>query len=420
AINLVWFFPVIFYLSLHLTTPHNVLILLTCAVVFASLSYLRDCIPAFHLIILSLAGLAIHALLGAPLFIFVLAILILKKIQKLKVSFLIFYLVGLTFLFPVLFSLYFLLTNNPLPEISNPLRHVYSFLELFRQPYWYKPNAPFLWELLYHWQRILPVLIGLGACISFLFVAKKKKLDELYLLFLFSFIGLWGGAFLLRSWIIFPNVGVFEQGDYPLRLVKSSIIFLIPFLMYGAYMCGMYIHKKITDIPKVSVLIKFFGLFVLSIFITVSLYLAYPQQNAKAHFPGYNVTHADFEAARWIHQQNENYDYIVLSNPLTAIAAMTEYGFPKYFETSAGLHSYYSIPTGAPLFKLYQRMLYEGQEREYMEEAMEFAGVNKSYFVVSSFWSRFDQIVEGAQKSANSWQIIDNGKIWIFLYLKNE
>ncbi len=418
AINLTWVLPIIFYISLHLTTPHNVLLLLFILTMFATLAFMNDRLPSMVPLILGVAGLGIHALLGAPIFLFVLAALILKKYKKFRTTLLVSYTVILIFLFPALFTLFFLLTGKPLPHLSNPFNHIYPFFDLFRLPYWYEERSAIFWEIIYFMQRVLPIIITFGSVMSFLYIAKKKKIADIHILFLLSFIGFWIGAFLLRSWVVFPDVGAYEQGDYPLRLIKSSIIFLLPWLMYGVYVLIDWIKQKTDEkyYERGQRVLYVFFICVCAIVITRSFYFSYPQENKKVHFPGYNVTKADFEAARWIDNDNTEYNYIVLSNPLTAIAAMTQFGFPKYFETANGLHSYYSIPAGGRLFGIYQKMLYEGQRREHMIEAMDFARVDKSYFVVSSFWSNFKQIVEGAKKTADSWEVIDNGRIWIFVY----
>ena len=110
------------------------------------------------------------------------------------------------------------------------------------------------------------------------------------------------------------------------------------------------------------------------------------------------------------------YDYIVLSNQLTSAAALTEYSFAKYFNTEKGELFYYAIPTGGPLYQEYGHMLYEGQKRTYMETAMDLVGVQTAYFVVSEYWANADDIIEGAKQTADSWHVIDDGKIWIFVY----
>ncbi|HCM53372.1 MAG TPA: hypothetical protein DIS59_00280 [Candidatus Magasanikbacteria bacterium] len=63
-------------------------------------------------------------------------------------------------------------------------------------------------------------------------------------------------------------------------------------------------------------------------------------------------------------------------------------------------------------------MLYEGQQREFMEAAMDLVNVDTSYFVVNSYWANADEIIDGAKKTADNWQSIDDGAVWIFTYRK--
>ena len=79
---------------------------------------------------------------------------------------------------------------------------------------------------------------------------------------------------------------------------------------------------------------------------------------------------------------------------------------------------YYAIPSGSPLARLFDKMLYEGQKREYMEEAMRVAEVPHAFFVVPSYWDRADSIVRGAKATADAWTEITRGRttLWIFTY----
>ena len=148
----------------------------------------------------------------------------------------------------------------------------------------------------------------------------------------------------------------------------------------------------------------------------LSFYLSYPQRNPKARFPGLNITVSDFKAIKWIHNRHSEYDYIVLSNQLISAAALTKYSFAKYFNTPTGEIFYYSVPTGSLLYQQYGKMLYEGQKRQYMIDAMNLVGVKKAYFILNSYWAGFDKIKKGAEQTADSWTVIDEGKVWIFEY----
>lgn len=409
----VWLIPFIPFLSLHLTTPHNVVLLFSILLVFFSFGYLHNQVHAKVLLLLALATICTHPLVGAPMFVFTLAIIIIKKIAKNKpaiISILILLFVVLAISLPAMFILNNIRTGAGLPQFGNPLLSANKFFELFARPYWYAKNTPLIYELLYFWQTLIVPGTIIISLIGFILYQKKEQGLLLYI-FPISAFGFVVSAWLLRSWIVFPDVVSYEQGDFPLRLIKASILFLLPFAGYFLYSLIFwgenYKFKKIFLI-KILVL----G----SALLMVSFYLSYPQRNIKARFPGLNVTESDFKAVEWIHNRHDDYNYIVLSNQLVSAAALTEYSFAKYFDTPNGEIFYYSVPTGGLLYQQYGKMLYEGQKREYMVDAMDLVGVSKAYFVINSYWANFDQIVAGAKKSADAWLILKDGKVWIFEY----
>ena len=61
-------------------------------------------------------------------------------------------------------------------------------------------------------------------------------------------------------------------------------------------------------------------------------------------------------------------------------------------------------------------MIYEGQKQQFMQEAMELTKTDIAYFVLPSYWHKAKSIAEGAKKTADSWQSIDNANILIFTY----
>jgi len=207
-------------------------------------------------------------------------------------------------------------------------------------------------------------------------------------------IGLIIDAWILRSVIVFPNVIVYEQGDYPLRLLKSSLLFLIPFAMYGLYTLYTF---AIDAIKNKKQLVKISSVILISILLTLSFYLSYPQKNPKARFPGFNVSQSDVNAVHWIHDRHTDYEYIVLDNQLVSAAALTEYSFAQNFNSTLGELFYYAVPTGGPLYQYYGKMMYEGQKREYIKEAMDLAGVDTAYFVVNKYWANSEKIITGAK-----------------------
>jgi hypothetical protein len=407
----VWIIPFVPFLNgyLHLTTPFNIAFLFAILTVFATLAYLKNKLSMSVPLLLSASALACHVLVGAPIVVFVAGALALKKWEyhRATVRSVIVSTGGAILLIvPILFTIRNITLGLGLPSLAaSPIAH---FFNLFMRPYWYANTAPRIFELLYGWAWcIVPAVIFLGLFGMYI----KKDERHIHLFFLTGAASVFFSAWLLRSFIVFPDVAAYEQGDFPLRLIKLSLIFLLPFAMYGTY----GITKKIA--VRKLLLIIFYTLFAGAL--TLSLYLAYPQHNPKSRFPGLNVTASDVKTATWIHNQHQEYDYVVLANQLVSAAALKTYSFAHYFQTEHGELFYYSIPTGGALYQEYGRMLYEGQKRKYMEATMDLVDVDTAYFVLNSYWANAEDIIEGAKKTADRWHTIDDGALWIFVYERN-
>lgn len=409
---LFWLFPFLYFLSPHQTTPHNLVSLFFLIALFIGLPALYKKISFLPLWILSFAALATHPLLGVPLLLFLSALYVLTRTEQKKLSAPILFCYALLIIFfpTAMFAVNNYLGGFGLPTLTNPFAEIGKFIELLQLPYWYAKSSAWMFELLYLWQRcITPLVLILGA-IGFFLQKNKPRASYVYLISFISFIL---SAWLLRSWIVFPNVAGPEQGNYPMRLLWTSPLFLLPWAMYAAerfitYLFGFAKNK----------LMLFCFITVGALIMMVSLYFSYPQRNIKARFPGYNVTTSDFNAVAWIHEQHAEPKYIVLSNPLVSVAALTKYGFLKHYQTPKGELFYYAIPSGGPLYDYYSKMLYEGQKKEFMIEAMNLTGTDTAYFVLNSYWGNADKIIEGAKKTADSWHVIDDGNVWIFTYTK--
>lgn len=414
SLNVVFVLLFVYFFSLHLTTPFNVLILLTILGIFTTLEYIHthnNTILGLT-ILMALSGLLIHPLLGAPLVWFVLCAWLSVRYQP-KQWFYVLYAIGMTAIVPVLFMVFLYITRHIIPHFSNPFTKISVFAHYWQWPFWYIKTTSYFWNLLYVWEWCIPVIVLIIGIYGYVRSPKPRAT-----LFFCSSIALALSSFLLRSWVIFPDVHATEQGDYPLRLLKGALMFVLPWTMYG-------IWKIITEYASILANTKWYrtalvsSFFSAALLLTISWYLSYPQWNPKVHFPGYNVSAADFQAVEWIHTDNQTYNYIVLTNPITAVAALEKYSFAKYFNTNQGELSYYSIPTGGPLYTIYTQMWMEGQTRATMEQAMDIVGVDKAYFVIPSYWTNFKNIVAGAKKTANSWREFDNGQLYVFTYLRD-
>ncbi len=418
--QLFWVLGMIPFFYFHLTTPHTLVVLFTLILVFFM------CLPApqrpnWILWLISATAVATHALIGVPLlcivFFFTLHEYKWFSSSKKKYTLLLFVLLSaLTLVLPLLFTANALRIHAPLPELHNPFAKIKDFVELFQRPYWYETKIiPFL-EPLYIFERLLiPGLIFLAAL--GLFVSKKQKNFSLHIFLWTVFVGFILSSFALRTTITFPDVIAYEQKDYPIRLLKVSILFLIPSVVVA-------LHFLIDTLQKIKLVQKFsfawskIAIGTAAFLLTAVLYLSYPQNNAKVHFPGFHVTLADHKAVEFIHARHSDYNYIVLANQLVSVAALEKYSFAKYFQTPAGELFYYAIPTGGKLYDFYYSMIYKGQKREYMDAAMDLVGVKTAYFVVDSYWKNADKIVTAAKQSADEWYEIEGGKVWILVYTK--
>lgn len=406
--------------SLHLTTPYNLVLLLTFLIITTTLPAIKQRTNFLIPLIIALAALLSHPLIGAPAFLFVCVSWIYSRVQKITAKKIILagYTLSLSLLLPLLFIIKNILSDGPLPIFHNPFLRLPYFFELFARPYWYATNVPILLQMLYTWEYIIPITIIILALYGYRRINKEEK--KYYTIYIYTALGIFISAWFLRSWITFADVVIYEQGDYPLRLIKTSLLFLIPLSLYGIYHIIQVISQRWISRQSLSIQrgihISFIAL--VSLLLMVSWYLSYPQLNQKVRFPGKNITQWDFEAVDWIHNDNIDYNYVVLANQLVSAAALTRYSFAQYFQTPHGELFYYAIPTGGLLYQDYGRMIYEGQELEYMLHAMDIAGVDKAYFVLNSYWADAPSIVEGAKKTANSWHAIGDNTIYIFTYTR--
>lgn len=389
------------FLSLHLTTPHNFVLFLALLVALLCLVQTRPLctlLPAF-------AAAFIHPLIGIPTLLFAVAYTVYKAYPRQMVW------VGLFILqatsMPILFMLNNIRAGAGTPTLSNPISALGSFIDLFSIPYWYNASAPLYLEVLYSYERTIPILLLMFALIGF-WVGRKNKQ---YFIYPATALGLLVSAWLIRSWIIFPDIVDYEQRDFPLRLVNAAGLFIFPLAIIGA----SYLLKKLYTLRSFQIAFPI-GIGAL---LMISLYLTYPQVNAKVSFPGFNITEADIEAVHAIQNAEKPGSYIVLSNQLTAAAALKEFSFQTYHQTIDGSeHFYYAIPTGGKLYAQYLQFLYEGQERSSIEDAMDYAQVNTAYVLVSDFWKQADTIIQNARQQADDIQYVQEGKITILRYAR--
>lgn len=213
-------------------------------------------------------------------------------------------------------------------------------------------------------------------------------------------------AFFLTTFIPFKFLIFYERDDYASRLLTTAVLFLLPLIFISLY---AFIDKLLEK----NNFVKFSFLIFVSVCAMAALYNSYPRFDSYHNSHGYSVGKADIDAVNWISYNSAN-EYIVLANQQVSAAALSQSGFAKYYNGNF----YYPIPTGSPMYQFYLDMVYKKPSRETMFKAMDAAGVKESYFVLNKYWWAFPKILAEAKLSADSWQEIDNGEVYVFKYKK--
>ena len=215
-------------------------------------------------------------------------------------------------------------------------------------------------------------------------------------------------SYLITAKVPFSFLINYERDNYPQRILLITALFLLPFIIISIY-------AIIEKIVKQNIVFKLSWIALLTLLVGVSLYLTYPRYDNYFNSRGFSVSSSDLKAVNWI---NKNYkeDYIVLANQQVGAAALNQFGFKKYYGPSQLF--YYPIPTSSPLYQSYLDMVYNEPSRETIYRAMDLAGVNEGYFVLNKYWWAFKKILDEAKLSADSFEEIDSGEVYIFKYIK--
>ena len=143
----------------------------------------------------------------------------------------------------------------------------------------------------------------------------------------------------------------------------------------------------------------------------ISLYISYPHVDAFEKNRGYSVSEYDLKAVKYIQEDSNNQEYVVLANQSTSAASLQEFGFKKYYNNLF----YYPIPTSSPLYEIYLKMVYDQPKEEYIQQARDLTGVDTIYFVINDYWLDSKKRIEQAKVIANNVESIDD-RIWVFKF----
>ncbi len=205
----------------------------------------------------------------------------------------------------------------------------------------------------------------------------------------------------------FDSLIFYEQQDYARRLLLSAWIISLPIIMYAL----ADVARRI-EIIKPKVLIP-----ALACLLAIALYGSYPRFDNYHNSRGYSLSRSDIEAVHIAEEMAQGKGYVALANQQSSVGALREFGFSRYITKADGEQIYfYSIPTGGTLYQHYLSMVYEAPEKETMIRAMDEAGVDTAFLLVSRYWWASDKIIAEAKLVADEYQMTSDGEIAVFRF----
>jgi len=410
ALLLVSLIPLNFFIF---TTPNNLALLISLIIsswIWYENQYGNPHTNIFGILI-NILNIAIHPIIGLPMFVIYLASIGYKKINTTtKKIFYPLYIIILTFTVPLALYLNSIFHKGSL-LLKNTFLNIQDFFDIFTRPHYiFIERGPKLLKLLYYYRDILKPLMIIIIILG-VFIALKKYKKNITYFFIATFLALFTSAFFIITSIEFKDVISYDQKLYGIRLLDLSLILFLPFFVIALREIFIILKHKINWQIIVSI---FLGLLLL-----LSWFFTYPTRDNISIYTGQNLRKADLIAVKFIADRNNNQkDYIVLTNQAVATAALVEFGFDGYLSTSQGLQYFYSIPTGGPLYQYFRQMAYVVKvQRQAMEDAMKFAGVKKAYFIHTDYWSPAGQIRDDAKIDADNWWELDDGRVWVYEYI---
>jgi len=254
------------------------------------------------------------------------------------------------------------------------------------------------------------VLLILAIIASLILFYKKSRRDEKEktttgLIFINSGLLV---AYLLSAQIYFTELINYEQAAYAERIPIIIVIFFLPFLLIG-------LKQLITKIQGEGKFIQGLWLICGLSLLVASLYLSYPRFDKYWNSRGYSTSASDLAAVKAIDQDARPEAYLALANQQVSVAALAEFGFDHYYQTSVGPLYFYPIPTGGPLYQYYLDMVYKNPSRANLRGACALAGVKKIYLVINKYWYQSGRLINEAKLNADKWWTINN-EVYIFKY----
>jgi hypothetical protein len=224
--------------------------------------YLEDKqIPFLYLIFLALTSLAIHAITGIPIIIYLIIVYLIKNKN-----------LATKIILPIFAALSALAL--PIALLFNSYISIYKVgwqqnaINFIDWPSIFTTQYKLIFDLAYLYKNSIYWLFILIAIATLIYLIKQKR-AEIFFASLLAFIILIVNAFLL-NFIKVNFIIEYEQGDFAKRVWQLAFYFLLPIVCNGIYILAQKAWQK-------TIIYKFFLIFLLLNFITFSLYLSYPR-----------------------------------------------------------------------------------------------------------------------------------------------
>jgi len=405
-------FLILPFTNFIITTPQGLANLLSLIIIFLSLSVLHKNNQNIWLIIfLAVVTIAIHPLTGLPILFFVILLAFYLHFQKK------FFLPGfltksiffeLVLIFLLSLPAAFLINSNTTSQMKvlineNFVNYFFNFFKDFKLDFFYRPFIT-IYDLIYTYSNNLTLLIALLTIYGLIFIISRKKFKKYFIYFL-TFLILFINYLFLKSFFLFNSLINYERNNYPQRILELSLFFLLPFFLIALY--------QIFDrLLKSKLVLSLLITILLSLTITVSLYLSYPRFDPISESHGYSTSATDLKTVNFLDKLNKNKDYIVLAAQPVSAAAIQELGFKKYYQG----YFFYPVPTGNKLYEYYLDLAYDKRDTwEIIKDVKNLTKVNNIYLVINDYWWAAEDVIEKQKNLATNWFSID-GKNYIFKY----
>ncbi|PLX21936.1 hypothetical protein C0584_01195 [Candidatus Parcubacteria bacterium] len=391
-----------------MTTPQNLAYLLLLIIIIKSIK-LDNLYDLASLYVFSLVALVTQPIAGIPALLFVLLISFYYSEHKFKKLFISIVLFFMAISLPLSF---FLFQNTPETKVkisnnffASTVASVSNSMNNTLTPVVPNNENAFL-NFIYFYSFNLKFIILLLVFSGIYLSIKNKKECKIFIHYLLVFLTLFI-AYLLTSSLDFSFLVDYERSAYSERILLTSSLFLLPFILLSFYYFLFKLQSNKNNI-KVPVYL-FIGTLILS-----SLYTSYPRLDNYHNSHGISVGQYDIEATKWI-EDNNRWQYIVLANQQVSASALKNFGFNKYFSNNI---FYYPIPTSSPLYEHYLNMVYDKPSRENALKALDLVNINELYFVLNKYWWAFPKLLEEAKLEADSFKEFGDGDVYVFKYIR--